>query len=159
MFESFIYYLSPMGQMALASDGTFLTRAAFCPVSWTQELPYRENIVLKQACRQLKAYFAGESCRFEVPLRPSGTPFQLVVWECLRQIPYGATWSYKDLARAAGNEKAARAVGKASHFNPLVIFIPCHRVIGANGALTGYAGGMEKKAFLLQLEKRFGAEK
>jgi len=108
--------------------------------------------VLAEAARQLSAYFAGELRQFDLPLRPSGTPFQLTVWEALQQIPYGETVTYGELARSIGRPTAARAVGGANHLNPLPIVVPCHRVIGADGTLTGYAGGLGAKSALLAVE-------
>ncbi|MEI6727507.1 MAG: methylated-DNA--[protein]-cysteine S-methyltransferase [Actinomycetes bacterium] len=110
--------------------------------------------VLLAAGEQLAAYFAGELRELILPLRPAGTPFQLAVWEALRHIPYGETVSYGELAARIGGPGAARAVGRAIALNPLPAFIPCHRVIGADGTLTGYAGGLSVKRMLLALEAR-----
>jgi methylated-DNA-[protein]-cysteine S-methyltransferase len=109
---------------------------------------------LLEAERQLREYFAGERTRFELPLEPRGSEFQQKVWRALRKIPFGKTRSYLDLAKTVGSPKACRAVGAANRENPLSIVVPCHRVIGANGTLTGYAGGLEKKSTLLALEAR-----
>lgn len=153
--ETYSYFYSPIGKIAIASDGEFITRLAFCPAGWEQRLAYGENELLSQAVAQLAQYFAGTRRLFDLPLNPAGgTPFQRRVWAELGKIPYGAVWSYKELAQAVGNANASRAVGSANHANPIAIFIPCHRVIGANGCLTGYAGGLERKAFLLRLEKK-----
>ena len=108
--------------------------------------------VLAEATRQLSAYFAGELRQFDLPLRPSGTPFQLTVWDALRRIPYGETVSYGELAASIGRPTAARAVGSANRHNPVAIVVPCHRVIGADGTLTGYAGGLGIKSALLAFE-------
>ncbi len=108
--------------------------------------------LLQEAARQLAAYFAGRLRRFELPLRPAGTPFEQRVWAALREIPYGQVRSYGAIAARIGSPKAARAVGRANHGNPLPIVIPCHRVIGASGALTGYGGGLPIKEYLLRLE-------
>ena len=108
------------------------------------------------AAEQLEAYFAGKRTTFSLPLRPAGTAFQLAVWQALTEIPYGETRSYGEIAAAVGNPKAARAVGMANNRNPISILIPCHRVIGSTGALVGYGGGLEKKLFLLELEKGAG---
>ncbi|MBI5433028.1 MAG: methylated-DNA--[protein]-cysteine S-methyltransferase [Planctomycetes bacterium] len=102
---------------------------------------------------ELAAYFAGERERFELELSPRGTPFQHMVWQALRAIPFGETRSYAELARAIGRPKAVRAVGAANGANPWAIVVPCHRVIGADGSLTGYAGGLERKRALLELER------
>jgi methylated-DNA-[protein]-cysteine S-methyltransferase len=110
--------------------------------------------VLDEAARQLDGYFAGERRRFDLPLDPHGTAFQTDVWEALRKIPYGETRSYADIARRIGRPTAVRAVGRANGQNPLAIVVPCHRVIGADGSLTGYSGGVDKKRTLLELESR-----
>ncbi len=114
--------------------------------------PRPENPVLGQTARQLDSYFAGELRYFDLPLRPEGTPFQLRVWEELRRIPYGETRSYREVARAIGSPEAVRAVGAANGQNPIPIVVPCHRVIGANGKLTGFGGGLDVKRLLLDLE-------
>jgi methylated-DNA-[protein]-cysteine S-methyltransferase len=109
---------------------------------------------LRETVRQLRAYFAGELENFDLPLAPEGTPFQLAVWKRLCEIPYGETISYGELARRIGNPNASRAVGLANGSNPIPIVIPCHRVIGSNGKLTGYGGGLPVKKKLLALERR-----
>ena len=112
------------------------------------------NDPLDAGVRQLEEYFRGGRTRFELPLDPAGTAFQRSVWSELERIPYGATSSYRELARNLGNPGAMRAVGSANGRNPLCIFIPCHRVVRASGEIGGYAGGLERKAFLLELERR-----
>jgi len=107
---------------------------------------------LRSAVVQLQEYFAGTRRRFDLPLAPRGTPFQLRVWRELRKIPYGRTITYAELARRAGNDRACRAVGAANGRNPLPIIVPCHRVIGTDGSLTGFGGGIEAKRKLLSLE-------
>jgi methylated-DNA-[protein]-cysteine S-methyltransferase len=107
---------------------------------------------LQQATNELRRYFAGEHVQFSCELDIHGTPFQIRVWEHLRQIPYGETRCYADIARAIGHPTASRAVGAANGANPVAIIIPCHRVIGSNGSLTGYGGGLPTKAWLLALE-------
>lgn len=109
-----------------------------------------------QVLDQLKEYFIGKRQNFNLPLHPLGTPFQLSVWEELKKIPYGVTCSYGEIAERLGNPKAQRAVGMANHNNPLGIIVPCHRVVGKNGDLTGYAGGVHLKERLLTLEKQYG---
>ena len=109
---------------------------------------------LSRRCReQLEEYFAGRRKTFDIPLDPAGTPFQKAVWQALQAIPYGQTCSYADIAAYIGRPKACRAVGMANHRNPVAILIPCHRVIGKNGNLTGYAGGLEIKERLVALER------
>ena len=112
-----------------------------------------ETSLIKEAYRQLSEYLIGERKSFDLPLNPRGTVFQQQVWKVLCDIPYGETRSYKQIAEAIGNPKAVRAVGMANNRNPLLIVVPCHRVIGANGKLVGYGAGIEKKEFLLKLEK------
>lgn len=114
-----------------------------------------EDALLQSAQVQLDDYFCGKLREFSLSLAPHGTPFQQQVWQLLRQIPYGETWSYSEQAQRYGNLQALRAVAAANGKNPLAIVVPCHRVIGKNGALTGYAGGLARKAFLLELEQRF----
>lgn len=112
----------------------------------------RKHNVLAQACKQLTEYFEGSRKTFDVPLAAKGTDFQKQVWQALTQIPFGETWSYQDLANTIGNPKAVRAVGLANGKNPISVIVPCHRVIGKSGKLTGYAGGLERKEALLKLE-------
>jgi len=109
------------------------------------------------AAEQLAAYFAGRLTAFDLPLAPAGTEFQRSVWAALQTIPYGETWSYAQLAEKVGNPSAVRAVGMANGRNPIALVIPCHRVIGSDGSLTGYGGGLERKRFLLDLESAAGA--
>lgn len=113
----------------------------------------QETPLVKEACRQLSEYLKGERKTFDLPLNPKGTDFQKCVWRALCDIPYGETRTYKQIAEAIGNPKAVRAVGMANNRNPITIIVPCHRVIGANGKLVGYGGGLEMKEFLLRLEK------
>ncbi|HEX9165343.1 MAG TPA: methylated-DNA--[protein]-cysteine S-methyltransferase [Gemmatimonadales bacterium] len=112
----------------------------------------RDTTGFAEAKRQLQEYFEGTRRAFDLPLQPEGTPFQVMVWDALREIPYGTTISYQELARRIGAEKAVRAVGAANGANPIPIIIPCHRVIGADGSLTGYGGGIERKRWLLDHE-------
>ena len=147
---------SPVGRLLLASDDAGLRLIAF-PGDSTARTPdpgwRRDDGPFVDAVRQLDGYFAGALTAFDLPLAPQGTPFQLAVWQALRRIPYGETVSYGDLARAIGRPTAVRAVGAANGRNPLPIVIPCHRVIGANGDLTGFGGGLDTKAALLALER------
>jgi methylated-DNA-[protein]-cysteine S-methyltransferase len=147
---------SPIGELTLASDGEALTGLYMTEQRHRPALPdagARDDAVLAAARRQLAEYFAGERREFELPLRPAGTEFQRSVWAALREIPYGETAGYGELARRLGRPSAARAVGLANGRNPLAIVVPCHRVIGAAGALTGYGGGLERKRYLLELER------
>ena len=113
----------------------------------------QETLLIKEAYSQLSEYLLGERKSLDLPLNPRGTVFQQQVWKALCDIPYGETRSYKQIAEAIGNPKAVRAVGMANNRNPLLIVVPCHRVIGANGKLVGYGAGIDKKEFLLKLEK------
>ena len=148
---------SPVGPLRLMADDAGLRRIDFVngrsPVRsdphWRESAEY-----LGETVRQLLAYFAGELEAFDLPLVPQGTPFQLAVWKRLCEIPYGETISYGELARRVGNPNASRAVGLANGSNPIPIVIPCHRVIGSNGKLTGYGGGLPIKEKLLALERR-----
>jgi len=112
----------------------------------------QETALIQEAYRQLTEYLKGERQKFDLPLNPKGTDFQKRVWRALCDIPYGETRSYKQIAEAIGNPKAVRAVGMANNRNPITIVVPCHRVIGADGKLVGYGGGLEMKEFLLRLE-------
>jgi len=152
---------SPVGPLRLFATETALTALYLENHKGAPELhaPERpEHPVLLAARRQLEEYFAGERTRFELPLAPVGTAFQQAVWTALREIPLGTTWSYAALARHLGRAGgAARAVGSANARNPLSIVVPCHRVVGADGQLTGYAGGVPAKRWLLEHEERLGA--
>jgi methylated-DNA-[protein]-cysteine S-methyltransferase len=148
---------SPVGPLLLAGDERGLCQLQFFAGRRKTAVPReweREDSAFREAIRQLRAYFAGERKEFDLTLAPEGTPFQLVVWKNLRKIPYGETISYGQLARRIGRPQAARAVGLANGSNPIAIIIPCHRVIGANGTLTGYGGGLPIKEKLLALESR-----
>lgn len=141
---------SPIGKLWLEEEDGALVRVSFQPdaASQTEE----ETPLLEQAKQQLAEYFAGQRQVFDLPLRVQGTPFQQRVWAALREIPYGQTRSYKQIAEQIGSPHASRAVGMANNRNPIAILIPCHRVIGADGSLTGYAGGLAAKERLLALE-------
>ena len=132
------------------TDGA-LTHVTSRPLPETET----ETPLLRAAYAELTAYFAGARKTFSVPLNPQGTMFQKAVWAALRAIPYGETRSYGEIAAAIGKPKAARAVGSANNRNPILIFTPCHRVIGANGALVGFAAGLAMKEALLALEKKY----
>lgn len=150
---------SPLGPITMTAEGDALVALDFgAPSAATDDgaghrSPAAER-VLDDAARQLAAYFSGELREFDLPLRSRGTPFQTAVWAALREIPYGETRSYADIARRVGRPTAVRAVGRANGQNPLSIVVPCHRVIGSDGSLTGYAGGVERKRALLELERR-----
>jgi methylated-DNA-[protein]-cysteine S-methyltransferase len=142
---------SPVGELVLVSDGAALTGVSLSP-STTGQRGRHDDALLRPAREQLRAYFAGELLDFDLPLAPAGTAFQQRVWAELRRIAFGRTASYAEVAGRIGRPKAARAVGAANGANPIAIIVPCHRVIGANGTLTGYGGGLECKAWLLRHE-------
>lgn len=147
-------HATPIGTLTLHSDGAALTGLEFELKRYPlPEAPLGNDRVLDQARRELDRYFAGALQNFSVPVAPRGTAFQLEVWDALTKIPYGATRSYGEQARAIGRPAAVRAVGAANGRNPIAIVIPCHRVIGAGGALTGFGGGLECKQALLDLER------
>lgn len=143
---------SPLGPLRLESDGEALVGIAFIEGE-THAMQSPRPGVLAEAARQLKAYFAGARRDFDLPLRPAGTAFQRATWRTLATIPYGETISYAELARRIDRPRAVRAVGAANGRNPLPIVLPCHRVIGSDGALTGYGGGLPLKRWLLDLER------
>lgn len=150
--ERFAYFSSPVGTLTLTEEEGALTGLYFGRLSRQgQEVL---SPVLKETARQLSEYFSGKRREFSLPLSPKGTEFQLRVWRALETIPYGETRSYGDMARLIGSPKACRAVGMANHRNPISIIVPCHRVVGANGSLTGYGGGLDAKRFLLDLEQK-----
>jgi methylated-DNA-[protein]-cysteine S-methyltransferase len=148
-------FASPIGRLLLVSDGDALTGLY---MSNHQGGPkpepgwQRDSRTLKPVTKQLAAYFAGELQRFDVVLRPIGTEFQKQAWKELRRIPFGETISYGEQARRIGKPQASRAVGRANGQNPISIIVPCHRVIGANGTLTGFGGGLDRKQWLLEHE-------
>ncbi len=149
---------SPVGALTLVSNGSALIglymnehKHGPAPEGWVEDA---EVAPLPETQRQLQEYFDGTRTTFDVPLAAQGTEFQQRVWKALCDIPWGETISYGELARRIGDPGASRAVGMANGRNPVSIIVPCHRVIGANGKLTGYGGGMERKAFLIQHEKR-----
>lgn len=146
--ENRIQIDSPVGPLTLAEENGAITKLLFEPCEHSGE----RTALLNEAVRQLEEYFSGRRRGFELPLNPAGTPFQKKVWKALGDIPYGETRSYGEIARAIDIPKAFRAVGMANHSNPVSIIIPCHRVIGSDGSLTGYGGGLDKKIYLLQLE-------
>ena len=147
---------SPLGILTLCAseDGLFRVDFEERSPAVSVSVSDRAEWILTQASRELAEYFAGKRREFSVPLHPGGTPFQQKVWAALCRIPYGETRTYGEIARQIGAPKAARAVGMANHRNPLPLFIPCHRVVGASGELTGYAGGLDHKRFLLALERQ-----
>lgn len=149
------YHNTSIGELLLAGDGNSLSLLGF-PSGKMQrrhdEGWLQDKAPFIEVCSQLDAYFAGELKAFNLPLAPKGTDFQESVWQALTLIPFGQTWSYGQLAAYIGKPKASRAVGAANGVNPIPVIIPCHRVIGSSGKLTGFGGGIETKQFLLELE-------
>jgi methylated-DNA-[protein]-cysteine S-methyltransferase len=150
------YLESPLGALLLTGDGEHITGLYMPPQKHAPEPGadwVRNDAVFAEAIQQLTAYFGGERQQFDLPLKAAGTDFQQRVWRGLLDIPFGETWSYAELARHIGQPGASRAVGLANGRNPISIIIPCHRVIGANGSLTGYGGGLDRKRWLLAHER------
>lgn len=150
--KNFFFYDTDIGKITIAEEDGYITHVLF----GHENLPdsrVNETALLKDAHKQISEYLKGERRSFDLPLSPSGTEFQQRVWKALTGIPYGETVTYEDIARKVGNEKACRAVGMANNRNPISLIIPCHRVIGKNGKLTGYGGGLGIKEYLLKLER------
>lgn len=140
---------TPLGALCIESDGERIVRIGFQETAGPSTATTDLHV---EAERQLREYFAGQRKAFDLPLRIAGTPFQRSVWEAVRAIPFGRTRSYQSIAGQLGGNAAARAIGHANGANPLLILVPCHRVIASDGALTGYAGGLFRKQWLLQHE-------
>jgi methylated-DNA-[protein]-cysteine S-methyltransferase len=147
-----------LGKLGIAEHNGNITDVYFANDVIPQDIDIAETALINEAFSQLNAYLAGERTEFSLPLAPRGTAFMQTVWKALCNVPYASTASYKDIALAINNPKAVRAVGQANNKNPIPIFIPCHRIIGSNGKLVGYSGGLEIKEFLLALE-RYNAQK
>ena len=153
---------SPIGTLLLRGTSTAVTHLHMQRQRYRSKLPADvayDDEVFRDARSQLRAYFDGTLQRFDFPLAPEGTDFQTLVWRALLEIPFGATESYGSLAKRIGHVGAARAVGLANGHNPIGIVIPCHRVIGADGSLTGYGGGIERKQWLLEHERRYSSQR
>ncbi len=147
--KKIFYYDTYAGRIGIAEEDGAITNLIFSERDWKVE----ETELIKETKRQLDEYFAGKRKEFDVPTRLEGTEFQKRVWNELKNIPYGKTVTYKDIAEAVGCPKGYRAVGLANNRNPISIIYPCHRVIGSNGSLTGYGGGFDVKEKLLALER------
>ena len=152
MQQSYFFYNTPIGPITIANDGEALTDLIFG--SRQLQGNFKATALGNKAANQIQEYLAGKRHYFDLPLAPSGSEFQKAVWEETADIPYGATKTYAEIAQAIGRPRAARAVGHALNQNPLVIVIPCHRVIGSNGKLVGFAGGLDVKQYLLDLERK-----
>ena len=154
-------YNSPIGPLLIAEEDGHIVEISFMEADTRQKfrqssqatLPDSDSPVIATCIAELDAYFAGNLQEFTVPIKPVGTDFRRRVWAALMTIPYGQTISYKELARRIGQPTASRAVGGANNHNPISIIVPCHRVVGADGSLVGYGGGLSNKAFLLEHEK------
>ncbi len=149
---------APLGRLTIAADAAALRAVAF-EGNWPRiratlgDMQAQSNPLIEQAIAQLQAYFARQRQTFDLPLHLAGTAFQQRTWQALRDIPYGETRSYSEQAHAIGQPQAVRAIGHTNGLNPISIIVPCHRVIAKSGKLTGYAGGLDAKRYLLQLEK------
>ena len=153
------YFQSPHGRMLLVADDNALTSVSFAGQKYAPRIAKdwrrgRSHAPLLKAKRELAEYFAGRRKRFSVRLAPRGTPFQRKVWKAIAGVGFGKTIAYAELARRAGRPGSARAAGAATGRNPIGVIVPCHRIVGSNGSLTGYAGGLAKKRALLELEAR-----
>ena len=155
--KSFFFYQTAMGRLRISSDSDsgYITGISFFETALPDSIE-RETPLLQKMYLELEEYFERKRYTFDIPIKPAGTPFQQSVWSALQTIPYGETRSYKEIAAIIGNPAACRAVGLANNRNPIPIVIPCHRVIGTNGALVGYAGGLDFKRKLLGLEQGIG---
>lgn len=147
------YYPTLFGEVAIATENNMVTALCLKKNFKRKEYIYKENPLMEKTIKELHEYFLGKRKIFDLPLAPEGTAYQKRVWQCLINIPYGEIRTYKDIAIEIGNEKGCRSIGSACSKNPIWILIPCHRVIGTNGTLTGYAGGLMVKEHLLALEK------
>ena len=143
-------YDTVIGKIYIAEKDNYICNVSFVNLNYTP----KETPLIKKTYSQLKEYFAGKRKSFDIPISANGTEFQIKVWKELQKIPYGKTATYKEIAENIGNKNASRAVGMANNKNPIAIIIPCHRVIGSNGNLTGYARGINLKKNLLNLEKQ-----
>ncbi|MDR2209882.1 MAG: methylated-DNA--[protein]-cysteine S-methyltransferase [Spirochaetaceae bacterium] len=152
--KSIFFYEYPIGPLGIAEEEGLITGVFFSPKKIPAGFNTGETPVLKRAAAQLTGYFSGKRKVFDLPLTLKGTAFQVSVWRALQSIPAGETRSYEDVAVQIGNPKACRAVGMANNRNPIAIIVPCHRVIGKDGGLTGYGGGLEIKQYLLDLERQ-----
>lgn len=151
--KNIFFYQTSIGEIGIMENGAAITNLFFKGESVPQDAVIKETALLKEAGKQLVDYLAGKRKSFELPLAPEGTEFQQNVWKALKEIPWGEIRSYGEVAKNIGQPKAYRAVGMANNKNPILIFIPCHRVVGANGKLVGYAAGLGVKEHLLKLEK------
>ena len=152
--KNIFHYNTKIGRIGIEENGLAITKIYFINNDLQEEIIEKnETELLKEAITELNEYIDGKRISFDLQLELQGTEFQKRVWQALKEIPFGETRSYGEIAKLIGNEKASRAVGMANNKNPIPIIVPCHRVIGANGKLVGYAGGLDIKEKLLNLEK------
>lgn len=154
MRNVFFYDFEGIGRVWISDDGKAITHVLFAGEKLPVGAAKRESPLIVRAAGQLREYLAGKRRTFDLPLSPCGTDFQRAVWRVLLEIPYGGTKSYRWVAERVGRPRAFRAVGGANNRNPIAVVVPCHRVIGADGSLVGYGGGLSIKEFLLELERR-----
>jgi methylated-DNA-[protein]-cysteine S-methyltransferase len=153
MKSSVFFYKYPVCLLGIAEEAGAITRVFFAKEKTLPGFALTETPLIKKAAVQLDEYFKGKRKLFDLPLSLKGTDFQRSVWEALQKVPYGETCCYVDIAERIGRPKACRAVGMANNRNPIVIIVPCHRIIGKDSSLTGYGGGLDIKKHLLDLEK------
>lgn len=146
-------YNTSIGKISIIQEGEYIVKIEFGEILKNVEI--KETTLISKTINEIKEYLNGNRKKFDIPIKLNGTGFQKKVWNELLKIPYGETCSYKDIAIRINNEKGVRAVGMANHNNPIAIIVPCHRVIGKNGKLVGYAGGIDIKSKLLEIEKLF----
>ncbi|HBD87238.1 MAG TPA: methylated-DNA--[protein]-cysteine methyltransferase [Clostridiales bacterium] len=152
--KNVFFYDYPVGKIGIAEDDGAISHVFFCSEKTPDGYAAAETPLIRQAAAQLAEYFEGRRKVFDLPLNLQGTAFQVAVWKALQAIPFGETRCYQDVAVETGSPKACRAVGMANNRNPIAIIVPCHRVVGRDGSLTGYGGGLPIKKLLLELEKR-----
>lgn len=157
--KNVLYYDTLVGTIGIADNGKEITNLFYTLSDKTVLGEERETPLIKKTIKQLREFLSGKRKEFDLPLAPHGTEFQKNVWNALQKVPYGETRSYKQIAEMIDNPEACRAVGGANNRNPIAIIIPCHRIIGVNGKLVGYAGGIDKKQKLLEIEKAFDVTK
>ena len=154
MNKYYIYDFDVIGKLTITEENSFITNIDFDGTyEENKDAILEESNLIKKAYSQLKEYFEGSRKKFDLPIKPAGTAFQSSCWNEFIKIPYGKTRSYKQIAESVGSPKACRAVGMAANRNPIGIVIPCHRILGADGSLVGFGGGLKTKEFLLSLEK------
>lgn len=154
MNKNLFFYETSIGKIGIADNGTAITNLYFSDEDIERKVHIKETALIKKAAAELHEYLRGTRQLFDLPLAPAGTEFQQAVWRALQEIPYGETRCYQEIAEKINRPKACRAVGLANNKNPIAIIIPCHRVIGKNGQLVGYAGGISMKERLLEIERR-----